>query len=438
MTYPYGVQIGVVRVDAETGQATVERFLLAYDIGRSINPMLVEGQLVGGFVQGLGGALYEEFRYDERGQPLSVTLADYLLPTVRETPAVEVLVTEDAPSPLNPLGIKSVGEGGINGVGAVIAAAIDEAIGMPGGVTRLPATPQRIKAILREAAQRGRLAAVRGIEGANTMSNFEALIQDLVIANRILAREEVVDAYGHVSVRHPDNPNRFLIARSLAPELVGPEDIVELDLDGQPVRDEGRSLYLERFIHAAIFAARPDVMAVVHAHAEDTLPFGIAQGTKLRPVIHSGSFIGTEVPVWDIADNFGDTNLLVTNMAQASDLANMPRREQRGADARPRLRRRRALADRGRAAIGLPAAQRAGADAREAAGRRDQIPVARRDRGPQPGLQPLFGRDLAHLGILGEQGRLRPLADPARRRARASAPAKRLIRKWAVPGRRHC
>ncbi len=153
------------------------------------------------------------------------------------------------------------------------------------------------------------------------MSNLDALIQDLVIANRILAREEVVDAYGHVSVRHPDDPNHFLIARSLAPELVGPEDIVELDLDGQLVGDEDRSLYLERFIHAAIFAARPDVMAVVHAHAEDTLPFGIADGTKLRPVIHSGSFIGAEVPVWDIADKFGDTNKLVTDMAQANDLA---------------------------------------------------------------------------------------------------------------------
>src|SRR5712675_3675987 len=153
------------------------------------------------------------------------------------------------------------------------------------------------------------------------MSNLAPLIQDLVIANRILAKEEVVDAYGHVSIRHPNNPNHFLIARSLAPELVGAEDIVELDLDGQPVRDEHRSLYLERFIHAAIFAARPDVMAVVHAHAEDTLPFGIAQGTKLRPVIHSGSFIGGEVPVWDIADRFGDTNLLVTNIEQAGDLA---------------------------------------------------------------------------------------------------------------------
>jgi aerobic carbon-monoxide dehydrogenase large subunit len=162
MTYPYGVQIGVVRVDADTGQATVERFLLAYDIGRSINPMLVEGQLVGGFVQGLGGALYEEFCYDERGQPLSVTLADYLLPTVRETSAVEVLVTEDAPSPLNPLGIKSVGEGGINGVGAVIAAAIDDAIGSPGAVTRLPATPQRLKALLQAASRRNQRAAADG------------------------------------------------------------------------------------------------------------------------------------------------------------------------------------------------------------------------------------------------------------------------------------
>jgi aerobic carbon-monoxide dehydrogenase large subunit len=161
MTYPYGVQIGVVRVDADTGQATVERFLLAYDIGRSINPMLVEGQLVGGFVQGLGGALYEEFRYDEHGQPLSVTLADYLLPTVWEIPAVEVLVTEDAPSPLNLLGIKSVGEGGINGVGAVIAAAIDEAIGLPGAVARLPATPQRLKALLNAAGQRNQRAAAK-------------------------------------------------------------------------------------------------------------------------------------------------------------------------------------------------------------------------------------------------------------------------------------
>src|SRR5262249_24923706 len=150
MTYPYGVHIAVVRVDRDTGEVAVERFLIAYDIGRAINPMIVEGQLVGGFVQGLGGALYEEYQYDERGEPLSVTFADYLLPTAREVPPVEVLVTEDAPSPLNPLGIKSVGEGGINGVGEAIAAAIDEAIGRPGAVTELPASPRRIKALLRD------------------------------------------------------------------------------------------------------------------------------------------------------------------------------------------------------------------------------------------------------------------------------------------------
>ena len=149
MTYPYGVQIAVLRVDGDPGAVTVERYLVAYDIGRAINPMLVEGQLVGGVVQGLGGALYEEFRYDERGEPLSVTFADYLMPTLREIPPIDVLLTEDAPSPLNPLGIKSAGEGGITPVGAVIAAAIDDAIGLPGGVTQLPATPQRVKALLR-------------------------------------------------------------------------------------------------------------------------------------------------------------------------------------------------------------------------------------------------------------------------------------------------
>jgi len=153
------------------------------------------------------------------------------------------------------------------------------------------------------------------------VQSFDNILRDLVIANRILAKEDVVDAYGHVSMRHPGNPDHFLIARSVAPELVGPDDIAELDLRGQPVRDEKRTLYLERFIHAAIFEARPDVMAVVHAHAEDTLPFGIADATRLRPVIHSGSFIGSEVPVWDIADNFGDTNLLVTNIEQGRDLA---------------------------------------------------------------------------------------------------------------------
>ena len=153
------------------------------------------------------------------------------------------------------------------------------------------------------------------------MNETDRLINDLVIANRILANENVCDAYGHVSIRNPNNPNTFFMARSLAPELVTGQDIVELDLDGNPVGDESRHLYLERFIHGSILEARPDVMSVVHAHAEDILPFGIADGTPLRPVIHSGSFIGAHVPVWDIADRFGDTNLLVANVEQGRDLA---------------------------------------------------------------------------------------------------------------------
>ncbi len=153
------------------------------------------------------------------------------------------------------------------------------------------------------------------------MSNVDTLLNDLVIANRILANEDVVDAYGHVSVRNPDKPDRFFLARSLAPEFITREDIIEFTLDGKPVGDEKRAPYLERFIHGGIFEARPDVMAVVHAHAEDILPFGLTNATPLRPVIHSGSFIGSNVPVWDIADKFGDTNLLVANVEQGQDLA---------------------------------------------------------------------------------------------------------------------
>lgn len=148
MTYPYGVQIAVVKIDAGTGAVKVERVLIAYDIGRAINPMLVRGQLVGGFVQGLGGALFEEFQYDERGQPLSVTFADYLLPTLQEVPNLDVLLTEDAPSTCNPLGIKGAGEGGIAAAGAVIASAVDDALGTIGTVTQLPITPQKLKALI--------------------------------------------------------------------------------------------------------------------------------------------------------------------------------------------------------------------------------------------------------------------------------------------------
>jgi carbon-monoxide dehydrogenase large subunit/6-hydroxypseudooxynicotine dehydrogenase subunit gamma len=146
--YPYGTHIAVVCVDRETGGVTIERYIAGYDIGRAINPTLVRGQITGGFTQGLGGALYEEFIYSERGDPLSASFADYIMPTARETPKIEIILTEDSPSPLNPLGIKGAGESGITPVGAVIASAVDAAIGMPGAITQLPITPQRLKRIL--------------------------------------------------------------------------------------------------------------------------------------------------------------------------------------------------------------------------------------------------------------------------------------------------
>jgi carbon-monoxide dehydrogenase large subunit/6-hydroxypseudooxynicotine dehydrogenase subunit gamma len=158
MVYPYGIHVAVVSIDRGTGQVAVEKYLIAYDVGRAVNPMLIEGQLVGGLAQGLGGALSEEFLYDERGEPLSVTFADYLVPTAREVPSVDVLLTEDAPSPRNPLGLKGAGEGGVNAVGAAIAAAIDDAIGRPGAIDRLPVTPARLKALIQAIPQESRPA----------------------------------------------------------------------------------------------------------------------------------------------------------------------------------------------------------------------------------------------------------------------------------------
>jgi aerobic carbon-monoxide dehydrogenase large subunit len=148
MTYPYGVHIAQVRIERDTCAVTVERFWVGYDIGRAVNPMLVEGQIAGGVAQGIGAALSEEFVYDPSGQPLSVTLADYLMPTLAEVPRIEVAVFEDAPTPLNPLGVKGAGEAGITGVGAAIAAAVDDALGRPGAVRQLPITPNRLHRLL--------------------------------------------------------------------------------------------------------------------------------------------------------------------------------------------------------------------------------------------------------------------------------------------------
>tara|TARA_B100000676_G_scaffold92315_1_gene92016 strand:- start:2371 stop:4653 length:2283 start_codon:yes stop_codon:yes gene_type:complete len=147
--FPYGIHFAVVKVDPDTGLIDVERFMVAYDVGCMVNEMLLEGQLIGGCVQGIGGALYEEFVYNSEGEPMAVTFADYLIPTLDCIPKIECLITEDAPSPHNLLGLKGGGEGGINGVGAAIAGAIDQAVGIPGAIIQLPVTPQRMKEILK-------------------------------------------------------------------------------------------------------------------------------------------------------------------------------------------------------------------------------------------------------------------------------------------------
>jgi len=143
---------------------------------------------------------------------------------------------------------------------------------------------------------------------------------ELVTANRILARENVVDAFGHVSIRHPDLTNRFILSRARAPECIEVDDLMEFTLEGVPIEPAGRTPYAERFIHAAVYEARPEVNAVVHNHSPSVIPFGIT-GTPLRPVMHMCASMGVAVPLWDSRTSFGDTNLLVTSLAMARDLA---------------------------------------------------------------------------------------------------------------------
>jgi HCOMODA/2-hydroxy-3-carboxy-muconic semialdehyde decarboxylase len=147
-----------------------------------------------------------------------------------------------------------------------------------------------------------------------------ALIDDLVAANRILADQGVLDAYGHVSIRHPANPNRYLISRAMSPADVTAADIMEFDLDSNPVDRRGRSMFLERFIHGEIYKARPDVNAVIHSHSPGVIPFGITH-VPLRPVFHTASFLYVGVPVFEIRDVGGMTNMLVGNADLARALA---------------------------------------------------------------------------------------------------------------------
>ena len=146
-------------------------------------------------------------------------------------------------------------------------------------------------------------------------------IDDLLAANRILSNENVIDAFGHVSCRHPVRTSHFLMSRARAPALVVAEDIMEFDAAGAPVDAEGRHPYIERYIHAAIYEARADVHSVVHDHSVEIIPYGVST-IPLRPVSHIGGLLGAKVPVWDVREKFGaESNLLVVSLDMGRDLA---------------------------------------------------------------------------------------------------------------------
>lgn len=148
-----------------------------------------------------------------------------------------------------------------------------------------------------------------------------ALVEDLIAANRILAEEGILDAYGHVSIRHPSDPNRYVMSRSLAPILVTADDMMEYDLDSHPVDPKGRTSVLERFIHGEIYKVRPDVKAVIHSHSPTVVPFSVTQ-VPLKPMIHVASFLWVGVPVFEIRDVGGpSTTMLVRNAALGQALA---------------------------------------------------------------------------------------------------------------------
>jgi HCOMODA/2-hydroxy-3-carboxy-muconic semialdehyde decarboxylase len=156
---------------------------------------------------------------------------------------------------------------------------------------------------------------------AQSLPAAQALIDDLVAANRILYDQSVVDGFGHVSVRHDKNPEHFLLARSMAPGLVTSADIMEFDREGEPVDPQGRTVYLERYIHSEIYKAHPEIAAVVHSHSPAVIPFGVTS-LPLRPIFHLSSFLGAGVPVFEIREAGGPaTDMLIRTPALGAALA---------------------------------------------------------------------------------------------------------------------
>jgi HCOMODA/2-hydroxy-3-carboxy-muconic semialdehyde decarboxylase len=147
------------------------------------------------------------------------------------------------------------------------------------------------------------------ISGGPVSAEF---IADLAAASRILVTRGVVDAFGHISHRHPGAPDRYFMSQSMAPALVTPDDIVEYNLDSEPCNAEGRGSFLERFIHGEIYKVRPDIQSIVHSHSPSVIPFGLVD-VKMQAMFHNAAFLAAGVPVFDIAEKFGATDMLVSD-----------------------------------------------------------------------------------------------------------------------------
>ena len=192
--------------------------------------------------------------------------------------------------------------------------------GWPAGGSNAARKLMRFIALVAVVILAGRLDASAQAPATSGPGVDPALLEDMVVGSRVLADFGVVDGFGHVSARSPTDPNHFLMSRSLAPALVTANDIMEFDLDGNAVDARGRSLFVERFIHAEIYRARPDVMGVVHTHSQGVIPFSVSK-VPLRAMFHNPSFLAVGVPVWDIRKDFGETSMLVNNPSIGKSLA---------------------------------------------------------------------------------------------------------------------
>ena len=328
----FNVQGFRIAVNPQTGEIRILKSVHAADAGRVINPMQCRGQIEGGVAQSLGATLYEELLIDGTGRAINPTFRDYHVPAFADIPRTEVYFAETSDA-VGPYGAKSMSESPYNPVAAALGNALRDATGI-----RFDTVPFKADRVLLKlagldksntaagrmtlAARPRRDAILRSVLEARVMNErVQAAIRDLVVANRILGNEGVVDAFGHISIRHPENAGRYFLACSRSPGLVTEDDIVEFDLDSNRLDGTSRAIYAERFIHGCLYKARPDVMSVCHSHAHAVVPFTVTN-TPIEPIWVMASGSGSDIPNWDIRDEFpNEGTMLVVNDATGRSLA---------------------------------------------------------------------------------------------------------------------